>query len=207
MTLLLTMLPVYLLANIHCAGMCGPLVVFLGKHRFRHAYFIGRTLSFSLAGLLAGSLGALVNVTSKGFYLSVVLSFLIAGVMFLIGFQQILPLKVGNLSFLKVIHKTIAKLILQDRIWPTFLFGFCTVLLPCGQSLMVFSACALWGDPFIGWFNGLIFALLTTPSLLIAMQAQKLFKSKAKLAQGVMAIVLWITLRKLKFPTFNGKIC
>ena len=59
MTLLLTMLPLYLFGNVHCLGMCGPLVMLIGQHHFRYFYFVGRTLSFTLAGGLAGAAGFL----------------------------------------------------------------------------------------------------------------------------------------------------
>jgi uncharacterized protein len=188
MSLLLAMLPVYLLGNVHCAGMCGPLVMFLGRHRYRYGYFIGRIVSFSIAGLIAGSLGALVNVGSKALYLSVILSFFIAIIMFLIGFKQFFSFKIGSFHVFRIVQTRISTLMLQDRLWPTFLFGVCTVLLPCGQSLMVFSACALWGDPFVGWINGFVFALLTSPSLFFAMQAHRFFKKKIVIAHRVIAL-------------------
>jgi sulfite exporter TauE/SafE len=62
MTLLLAMLPYYLLGNLHCLGMCGPLTMMLGAHRFRYFYFAGRLFSFTLAGGIAGELGAVLNV-------------------------------------------------------------------------------------------------------------------------------------------------
>ena len=64
MSLLITMLPLYLLGNLHCIGMCGPLVMLLGQQRCRAFYFLGRTLSFTLAGLLAGALGSVLQLRS-----------------------------------------------------------------------------------------------------------------------------------------------
>lgn len=68
---------------------------------------------------------------------------------------------------------------LRDKALPAFLFGFFTLALPCGQTLIVFSACALSGNMFVGLFNGLAFALLTSPSLFLAMKAHSLLH-KAK---------------------------
>jgi sulfite exporter TauE/SafE len=65
---------------------------------------------------------------------------------------------------------------LKDQQWTTFLFGLATVTLPCGQSLIVFSACALTGSFYVGLFNGFALALLTTPALFLAMQAHTLLK-------------------------------
>ena len=190
MSLLLAMLPIYLLANIHCAGMCGPLVMFISRHRFRHAYFLGRIFSFSLAGLLAGTLGSLINVTSKNLFLSVSLSFLISICMLSFACGQLLPSSLNKrLSHILLpIHQAVSKLMLKDKAWPIFLFGFLTVALPCGQSLMVFSSCALWGDPLIGLLNGGVFAILTSPSLWLAMKAKYIFKKNKRLAQNLIAM-------------------
>ena len=57
MSLFFTLLPVYLFGNIHCAGMCGPLMMLLAKNRYRWAYFAGRLVSYTLAGLLSAEIG------------------------------------------------------------------------------------------------------------------------------------------------------
>ena len=64
---------------------------------------------------------------------------------------------------------------LRDQPLSTFLFGFFTIALPCGQTIVVYSACALSGDLCAGAINGLAFALLTSPSLFLAMSANQLF--------------------------------
>jgi len=73
-------------------------------------------------------------------------------------------------------NQKLSSLMLKDTGWSTFLFDFYRAL-PCGQSLIVFSACALTGDALTGLFNGFSLALLTTPSLFLAMHARKLFKN------------------------------
>jgi len=74
MALLITMLPFYLLGNFHCLGMCGPLAMMIGKHRYRYLYFAGRVMSFSLAGMLAGAIGAVSNVFLTSYHLSTFVS-------------------------------------------------------------------------------------------------------------------------------------
>ena len=180
MTLFFSLLPLYLLGNIHCMGMCGPLVMLLGQHRFRLFYFIGRVTSFSLAGLMAGEAGAVVHHFFKHFYLSELISFLSGGAIVCFGCYKLFGrpfIQIRfNHPFIERIQQTIGTLMLKDRRWPTFLFGFFTVALPCGQTLLVFSACALVGDPLIGLGNGFAFALLTSPSLFLSMHAYPLLK-------------------------------
>jgi len=182
MTLFFSLLPLYLFGNLHCMGMCGPLVMLLGKHRHRFLYFMGRLFSFSLAALLAGELGAVLHIFLKQYYLSEITSLLCgiflmgAGVRKLLG-ENIKPLNSMKNSRLSLLYRWISTLLLKERGWSTFLFGCFTVALPCGQTLFVFSACALTGDPWVGLGNGFAFALLTTPSLLIAMHGLALFKT------------------------------
>lgn len=175
MSLLLTMLPLYLFGNLHCIGMCGPLVMMLGQHRYRHYYFLGRLTSFSLAGFIAGELGTVLHLILKQYYLAAFASFafgaiiLIAGAYSLLGWQY--PGHDWLAKRLMRVHKTLSLLMLRDQAWPSFLFGFFTIALPCGQTLIVFSACALAADATVGLLNGFAFALLTSPSLWLAMHA------------------------------------
>lgn len=197
MTLLLTMLPIYLFGNLHCMGMCGPLVMMIGQHRYRYAYFFGRLLSFSLAGAFAGAVGAVIAVVLKNYQLSAVASFFFGGWILLIGFSQFANWKMpGGYWFAKMfspISKRLSLLLLKDSFWSTFLFGFFTVALPCGQTIIVFSACALYGGLAIGLLNGFAFALLTSPSLFLAMQASGLLhyaKRRYHTIMGVCGIIV-----------------
>jgi uncharacterized protein len=173
MTLLITMLPIYVFGNLHCLGMCGPLVMMIGQHRYRYCYFIGRVLSFTLVAMLAGEIGALLNLILKKYQIPAITSFFFGGIILMAGICALLGLQYPGFQWLSKhlakFNHSLSMMMLRDSPWPTFLFGFFTVMLPCGQTLIVFSACALSGDPFIGMINGLAFALLTSPSLLFAM--------------------------------------
>lgn len=180
MTLLLSMLPFYLLGNLHCIGMCGPLVMMIGKHRFRYFYFAGRILSFTLAATIAGEAGAVLHFFLARYHLSSIFSFLFGGVLVLLGIFTLLNRQLpGHRNIAQVmggVNQSLSLLMLKDKAWPTFLFGFFTVALPCGQTLVVFSACALAADPWIGMINGCAFAVLTTPSLFVAMHAYAMIR-------------------------------
>lgn len=180
MTLFLSLLPLYLFGNVHCLGMCGPLVMLIGRHHYRFFYFAGRLLSFSLAGLLAGTAGAVLHVVLKRYYLAEIGSLLCGILLIVWGLQKLCQWSISYKGLknkrLSQLQQRISLLLLKDTPQTTFLFGFLTVALPCGQTLIVFSACALVGDAFIGFFNGLAFALLTTPSLILAMHTLTLFK-------------------------------
>ncbi len=175
MTLFISLLPLYIFGNIHCLGMCGPLVMLIGQHRYRFWYFIGRLSSFAMAGWLAGAAGMVVYLTLHDYYIAELISLLCGTLMIVWGLQRLTNFnffsskKRHSYTRLNKIQKWLASLLLQDSGWTTFLFGFFTVALPCGQTLLVFSACALTGDAWIGLFNGFALAIFTTPSLFLAM--------------------------------------
>ncbi len=174
------LLPIYLLGNLHCLGMCGPLVALLGKQRFCLWYFVGRICSFSFAGLLAGELGEAISEPMQRYHISPWVSFLFGFVILLFVVKSILRFKLPLPLFLQClmqkVHLLIARLSTKKSRGAIFLFGFLTVLLPCGQSALVFSFCALSQSPLAGLGNGFAFALLTTPSLLFALRTHRLFR-------------------------------
>jgi len=192
MTLLLAMLPVYLFGNLHCLGMCGPLVMMIGKHRYRYFYFFGRILSFSLAGMAAGAVGGVANVFFKQYHLAEATTFFFGGVLIILGIYTLLGWSYPGHRWLSRrlagINNTLSMLMLRDKAVPAFLFGFFTLALPCGQTLVVFSACALSGDLMVGLLNGFVFAVLTTPSLLLAMQAHGLMQHARHYYRAVIGV-------------------
>lgn len=167
-----SLIPIYIFGNLHCMGMCGPLVMLLAKHRHKWLYFWGRILSFSLAALLAAEVGFFIS--SSYFSLAVGSAISLMGIFLL--FHLSLPKTVWLSKQGAMLSALFSKLLLYDHPMTTFLFGFCTVFLPCGQSLIVFSTCALADSPWIGFFNGFLFALCTSPSLIAAMYASSIFQ-------------------------------
>lgn len=192
MALFIAMLPVYLFGNLHCFGMCGPLVMMIGHHRYRYFYFFGRILSFSMAGMIAGAIGAVSDVFFKHYHVAAATSFLFGSLLFTLGIYTLLGRNYPGHKFLAKrmgnVSNRLSLLMMQDKALPAFLFGFFTIALPCGQTLIVFSACALTGSMAIGLFNGFAFALLTTPSLFMAMQAHRFFQGARKYYKAIIGI-------------------
>jgi len=197
MSLFLSLLPLYIFGNLHCAGMCGPLVMLLAKHRYRWYYFLGRLCSFSLIGLLSAEMGSLVTLSFHYFHLASLFSLLIGSAIIGVGITLLLRISLPGQTWLAKrtagISGRLAILMARDHLLPTFLFGFLTILLPCGQTIVVFAACALSGSPLSGLFNGFAFALLTSPSLIAAMHATTFF-SKLKQAYPLLVGLATITI-------------
>lgn len=176
------MFPYYLLGNLHCLGMCGPLVAMIGQHRYRYAYFLGRTLSFGLAGMAAGEAGAVIQNSLQRLHIPELLTFALGILMLFVAIIQGTGwhLSLPSLRLFRQLNHSITLLMLKDTVITTFIFGLLTVALPCGQSLVVFSACALTGSALVGLFNGAAFALLTSPSLWVAMHTMHWFQTGKK---------------------------
>ena len=192
MALFFSMLPLYLFGNLHCLGMCGPLVMMIGHHHYRYFYFLGRTLSFSLAGMIAGGIGAVSDSFFRHYHMAEGTTFIFGAFLLVLGGFTLAGWSYPGYQWLsrrlsKVNH-VLSMLMLRDQAWPAFLFGFFTLALPCGQTLIVFSACALSGDLFIGLFNGFAFAILTSPSLFLAMKAHALLRKARHYYRAVVGI-------------------
>lgn len=169
MSLLIAMLPIYLMGNFHCIGMCGPIAMLLGNSPFWGFYLLGRLVSFTLAGLIAGAFGEVLAIAFKTFNISGLFSILM-GLLMCVSSAFVY----FNVSFLKPPYKSyLDRWLFSQDPWPLFLVGFFTIALPCGQTLLVFSACALSGNGATGTLNGFVFGLLTTPSLYLAMRGSK----------------------------------
>lgn len=162
--------------------MCGPLVMLLGSHPYRTYYFLGRTTSFTAVATLSGLLGASLTYFFGELHIPVATTLLFSILILVTGFFSLTSLQFGQQRLGQLfsgLGKKGSLLMIQKGRLPIFLFGLLTVALPCGQTLVVFSACALAQDPWTGFINGLAFSLLTSPSLWLAMRFKGLF-SKAK---------------------------
>ncbi len=189
------MLPFYLVGNLHCLGMCGPLVLLIAEHPYRYLYFLGRLISFSLAALFASFLGSLMQKSLAAYNVSALVSFFFGALIIFFGLSMLFSFRYPGYKFLEQrtqsLSRRLSLLVGQKNPYATFLFGFFTVLLPCGQSMVVFSACALYGDIATGLFNGFAFALLTSPSLFLAMRLSRFlgyFKKRQNLCASLLAI-------------------
>nr|MBA3816565.1 sulfite exporter TauE/SafE family protein [Parachlamydiaceae bacterium] len=163
----------------------------------RYFYFLGRTFSFTLAGTIAGAIGAVAHQFFKQFHLPEITSFFFGAILLILGYSTLVGWQYPGYHWLgkrlAFLNQNLSILMLQDKAWPAFLFGFFTLALPCGQTLIVFSACALSGEMSVGFINGLAFALLTSPSLVLAMKAHTflhIIKRHYQTVIGISAILV-----------------
>lgn len=163
--ILLTVLVASLLGSVHCAGMCGGLVLFAvgadGKlrkqARLHVAYHTARGLAYTALGAAAGTIGAATDIGAR-LNGGVRASAIVAGVLMIaLGIATLLQ-NLGVLSTIirppKALQKTAASAHKRAFGLPPVhraaAVGFLTPLLPCGWLYAFVVVAAGTGSPLIG---------------------------------------------------------
>jgi uncharacterized protein len=168
-----------LVGGLHCAGMCGGIVGALQLNRPRKVsaaklaagYHAGRVLSYSLAGALAGTLGAAL-------YAADVLP--VQAVLLLVGSSMLLAIGAsmfGRGAWLKRIEPAGAWLWrfiapLARRLYPprtglhAFAAGMAWGWIPCGMVYAALPLALVAGGPLQGALVMLAFGFGTLPNML-----------------------------------------
>ena len=184
-----------LIVSPHCVGMCGPLYcsfIPVRKHgapqqeTLQLAYHLGRVISYTLIGALAGSL-SLTFVKALDWDISRYLPWVLIAMLLAVaaGLDKIIfkprPPKGKGLS----------RLILTVRRLPgeisTFGMGILTPLLPCAPLYMVLWVALISGSPLFGAELMLGFSLGTIPLLWLS-QSQFL-RNRGKWSTRTVSII------------------
>ncbi len=161
--------------SLHCVGMCGPLWVAVNKkfpgYQFmpwQVWYHFGRILTYSLLGILLGTLGLAIglagiqSVVSIGLGLVVFLYFLLPGVKNRVGlFSKNMYLLPGKFRewFSKAFH--------YSYNLSAFLSGLLNGLLPCGLVYLGLSGALTLDTPWEGQLYMFAFGIGTLPGLVV----------------------------------------
>lgn len=192
-----------LLGGGHCVGMCGGIVGAVSmslpnskpKLPFLIGYNLGRISSYTLAGIIAGVLGA------SSFFLDHILPiekllYALASVMlvllglYLAGIWRVLTKleHIGTMLW-QLIQPYSQKLLPVKSLPQSFLLGALWGWLPCGLVYSVLVAAIATANPLQGGLLMLAFGLGTLPTLL---------------AMGMTAVRLKAFLQKLWFRRLSG---
>ncbi|MFN3840579.1 MAG: sulfite exporter TauE/SafE family protein [Cyclobacteriaceae bacterium] len=155
--------------SLHCIGMCGPLAVqvqaanknFLLFNRI--LYNVGRVLTYSLLGLLAGTFGHIMEVSGWQGWFSILLGVLIfSGLVFNWVEKWIIP---GTLSVISALKQGISKFLQSKSAGSSLLMGILNGVLPCG---LVYAAIVL-SLVQTNWLHSvlvmMVFGLGTVPAM------------------------------------------
>ena len=185
---LFSALLVGLLGGVHCVGMCGGIVAALsfradgGKPPFRlHVgYNVGRVLSYTLFGALAGALGGTLNLLEVrplqlGLYLLAQAVLVLLG-LYLAGWNRwVLVFERAGGRLWSHMQPLFRKLLPVKSVPGAMLAGMVWGWLPCGLVYSVLVAALAAGSMTSGAALMLAFGLGTLPNLLgMAFFAQRL---------------------------------
>ena len=157
-----------LAGSVHCMGMCGPLVMSLevasgkkGWARSRWMYHLGRTLMYSLLGVIMGWVG--MSASSFGFQRWVVL---LSGALMLI--LLVSPAWMRRVHFLTIgprIRDAFVQRMKNNALGARLVLGMLNGLLPCGLVYVALAASLATAS----WWQGAVFMMLfgvaTAPAL------------------------------------------
>jgi len=210
--------------SLHCAGMCGPLVVFAGAGERPSvpalaAYHGARIAGYVLLGVLAGSLGAALDLGAESMGLGRVATVLAGGTMVLIGLGGLLGAfrrarvgrdggerRAGRRGLLqglgerfKALERRISARVMPlmgraTRLSPlsrSLWIGGLTALLPCGWLFAFLVVAAGTGSPWSGALVMVMLGLGSVPVLLgIGVGSGSLLAPLARRSRGVVAALL-----------------
>ena len=169
-----------LLGSLHCAAMCGPLMVALpvtatSSYGFilqRIVYQLGRVVTYCLLGIIAGFVGKSVFLFGLQQWLSIAL-----GVAILIGFFAS-----GQFPAYTLIARPVARLkflmsaqMQQRSLRSQLILGMLNGLLPCGLVYVALAGAASQGTIFEGVGYMALFGIGTMPTMLGISLSGRLF--------------------------------
>lgn len=155
-----------LFSSFHCIGMCGGIALTqsgrgtfprLGMHGSSILYNLGRVISYTSLGALAGLLGSALSLTPgmKGaLQLGAAASMVIMG------------LRISGIRFHSWLSFKLPSIVKLNGNGSPFIVGLLNGLMPCGalQTMQLFALGT--GSPMLGAFSMLAFSLGTVPLML-----------------------------------------
>lgn len=149
----------------HCAGMCGPVATLMSTRQGLWSYHLGRLVSYSLLGALAGGLGQFF-LNSQFVVLRWISALLLALVLLGSGASMLLPPplrhQLQSQFFVRWIWQVIRRMQAFHVGRSTFVVGLLTALLPCGWLYTYVTAAIATQSPYAGaatlalfWAGGL----------------------------------------------------
>lgn len=173
--------------SLHCAGMCGPIMLFIPFHHFsgmkKYAviglYHFSRITAYALLALTLFSFRSLFNPVVQQ-YISIILgvSLLFAG---LISFFPASPLQL-KLPWSGFVKEKLSSYMGNPGVPSIAVSGFLNGLLPCGLVYMALSATLALKSPGQAVAATYLFGAGTLPVTVSII----LFKSRLNLLKGVM---------------------
>jgi sulfite exporter TauE/SafE len=206
MELLWTALVLGLAGSVHCAAMCGPLILLVAKARVSpcspvrssFAYHTGRLSIYVVIGIVFGALGHSLALAGWQRGLSITAGVLILGGLFLSSPRA---LKTPIVKLVTRLKSTFGDLLQRRSLASQFGLGAINGLLPCGLVYVAAAGAAATGHPLAGAGYMAVFGLGTLPMLVGIVLAGERLPFAARLHQllpvSVAVVAVLLILRGL----------
>lgn len=195
-----------LLGSLHCAAMCGPLMLALpvppgGPMRFtlgRIVYQLGRVTTYGLLGIMAGLIGKSIFLAGIQRWLSIAL-----GIAILLGFliSKKVSLSAPVVRLVGKLKAAMSTQLRQRSFRSLTLLGMLNGLLPCGLVYVAMAGAISRSTILDGVLYMAMFGLGTTPTMLGISLSGKLFpptfrtKLRGAIPVGVCMLAALLILR------------
>lgn len=210
MTLALAVLVASLLGSVHCAAMCGAFVCFYASHNgsslrdeagAHTAYNLGRLVSYTLLGSIAGGVGHALNAAGAFAGLqraaaitAGVLMIAWGGYFVLAALGTRVPAATAPEGWTRAMGSVLLRLKAQPPIVRAAATGLTTTLLPCGWLYAFVVTAAATGSASRGALVMFVFWAGTLPVMLaVGIGARRMtgtFAARLPLVSGAAIIVL-----------------
>lgn len=203
-----------LFGSLHCIGMCGPLAVAFGTREGNTSgqnlltslyYNLGRTVTYSLFGLIFGLLGSFILMVDLQKTLSILL-----GILLIITFLFSIDLdkSISQHSIMgKVYGKVrnfISSVMVRSQEYHPFQLGMANGLLPCGLVYLALAGALASGSLLGGMLFMFLFGLGTIPMLFLVASGYSMINLKLK--KRFRTILPYVTLCFGLFLVYRGVV-
>jgi len=205
--------------SLHCAGMCGPLVLAMpaapgrfGSHLAgKLAYNAGRIVTYATLGLLFGLFGQMLGLAGFQRWVSIAAGAAILLSLLALPLRNATTLIVRPVNTLKI---ALGKLLKARSLPAQFSFGALNGLLPCGLVYVACAAAAATGSMVGGLEYMTLFGLGTVPMMLglglagrlLHRQFQFRLQKLVPVSLGIMASLLILRGLGLGIPYLSPQI-
>lgn len=208
-----------LTGSLHCAGMCGPIVVALsgtgGKMKSMLLYHAGRATTYALLGFVFGMIGQQVNLIpfQRGSSIAIGVILIIALIIQLTRLRTTLH---WSPAFMKKIGKNLLGKAMRSR-RSLFIIGMANGILPCGLVYLALMTAIATQNALTGALGMFVFGIATSPILMLFQSSEKFIQTRPILRKTfpilVAVVSVLVVLRGLGLdiplisPDFEGGGC
>ncbi len=220
--LIISALTIGFLGSFHCIGMCGPIVLALptgnlssfGKTGSLFLYHFGRSIAYSIFGLLAGGIGQSLFFINAQKYFSITLGLIILIVLGLTYFTNKNNKALSKtFSVFYYLKNKLSAMLSKQGFLNVFTIGFLNGLLPCGLVYMAITGAAATGNVLLGALFMWIFGMATIPVMLsvsiigntINIKFRQTIKKATPIIWSLMAVLLILRGLNLGIPYVSPK--